>query len=156
MYYCDFCRKRGQRSDVIRKHESRCTGNPDRYCGFCGREGDTDEIKEVAMLGLDMLREFVFNCPACMLVGVRHLKGLYLEPDSPHGPLVGEACDFDYREQVRAFEYDEAFSRLQDKIHTRKAYYWGEKDTHALIRRYRRFVGYVRRTQRKREIGKHA
>ncbi len=34
-YYCDFCKKSGGHAGHLRKHESRCTMNPDRFCGFC-------------------------------------------------------------------------------------------------------------------------
>ena len=34
-YYCDFCKKANCSGGSIKKHESRCTLNPDRYCGFC-------------------------------------------------------------------------------------------------------------------------
>jgi len=34
-YYCDFCKKSGGHAGYMRKHESRCTLNPDRHCGFC-------------------------------------------------------------------------------------------------------------------------
>jgi len=34
-YYCDYCKKSGCNSYWIKKHENRCTLNPDRYCGYC-------------------------------------------------------------------------------------------------------------------------
>lgn len=34
-YYCEFCKKSGCVARWIKKHEERCTMNPDRYCGFC-------------------------------------------------------------------------------------------------------------------------
>ena len=36
MYYCDFCKKRGQRAYYMRKHEEHCTLNPNRVCNVCG------------------------------------------------------------------------------------------------------------------------
>ena len=34
-YYCDYCKKSGCVARWIKKHEERCTMNPNRYCGFC-------------------------------------------------------------------------------------------------------------------------
>lgn len=39
-YYCDFCKKSGCSSGHMKKHEARCTMNPDRECGFCKVIGD--------------------------------------------------------------------------------------------------------------------
>ena len=33
VYYCDFCKKKSLRS--LKRHEERCTQNPDRRCGMC-------------------------------------------------------------------------------------------------------------------------
>lgn len=34
-YYCEWCKKSGCSGYWMRKHEQRCTMNPDRKCGFC-------------------------------------------------------------------------------------------------------------------------
>lgn len=34
-YYCDYCKKSGCNAYWIRKHEERCTLNPNRLCGYC-------------------------------------------------------------------------------------------------------------------------
>ena len=34
-YYCDYCRKCSGRKDVISRHETGCTANPNRVCGCC-------------------------------------------------------------------------------------------------------------------------
>jgi len=40
-YYCEFCKKSGGAAWAIRKHEERCTLNPNRHCGYCDLlEGD--------------------------------------------------------------------------------------------------------------------
>lgn len=34
-YYCDFCKKAGCAANHMKKHEDRCTMNPNRHCGMC-------------------------------------------------------------------------------------------------------------------------
>ena len=34
-YYCEYCKKSGCNANVIRKHESACTLNPNRVCRVC-------------------------------------------------------------------------------------------------------------------------
>jgi len=34
-YYCEYCKKSGGAANWIKKHEERCTLNPNRYCGYC-------------------------------------------------------------------------------------------------------------------------
>ena len=34
-YYCDYCKKANCSGASIKKHEERCTMNPNRVCGFC-------------------------------------------------------------------------------------------------------------------------
>ncbi|GAF80064.1 unnamed protein product [marine sediment metagenome] len=34
-YYCDFCKKAGCSGGHMKKHEERCTLNPNRICGMC-------------------------------------------------------------------------------------------------------------------------
>lgn len=40
-YWCDFCKKTGGSATHMKKHESRCTNNPNRVCGMC-----TEMIKQ--------------------------------------------------------------------------------------------------------------
>jgi len=54
-YYCDFCKKSGGYAGHMRKHEERCTLNPNRKCGVCGMIEETQE--PIAVL-LDCLPEF--------------------------------------------------------------------------------------------------
>ncbi len=55
-YECEFCRKRGYSAGHMRKHERRCTMNPDRECGMCqfaeGRRigNDAEESARLARL----------------------------------------------------------------------------------------------------------
>ena len=39
-YYCEFCKKNGGHAGIIRKHEERCTNNPERECGICDMLGN--------------------------------------------------------------------------------------------------------------------
>jgi len=47
-YYCEFCKKSGCSARWIRKHEERCTLNPNRYCGYCHlldqKQSDLNEL----------------------------------------------------------------------------------------------------------------
>ena len=121
-YYCDFCKKAGCSGGHLKKHESRCTLNPSRTCGFCGlRDEPQPDLKKAMKLlpdpekyvvkidekyahgfcykGLDVaikealpkLRNFVGNCPACILAALRQ-KGI----------PVPIATDFDFKKECRA------------------------------------------------------
>lgn len=46
VYYCDHCDKKGLVALHIRKHEARCTNNPNRYCGVCESIGQLKFIVE--------------------------------------------------------------------------------------------------------------
>ena len=102
MSYCGFCKKRGQRSDVIHKHELHCTLNPNRVCNvyklidteqrpmkelvaffaglgpsgvdeFMGAVWLNTDIEGVA-IALKALREECNNCPACIMAALRQAK----------------------------------------------------------------------------------
>lgn len=50
VYYCDYCNKRNLSGGVMKKHESRCTANPDRVCGFCEiSQGVSPNIRELVV-----------------------------------------------------------------------------------------------------------
>ena len=103
-YYCDYCKKSGCSSYWMRKHEDRCTLNPNRYCGFCHLlEQDQSDLSEALKLlpepkdhqtwdesgscyytsplqiaideAIPKLRDFVENCPACIMAALRQ-KGI--------------------------------------------------------------------------------
>ena len=97
IYYCDFCKKKSLRSLV--KHEVRCTGNVNRYCGLCddakGKnipkliegykeryqiiESETLGIttQEIKWLGYELtikeVKKAVDDCPNCVLTILRGL-----------------------------------------------------------------------------------
>ncbi len=100
-YYCEYCRKSGGAAKHIKKHEERCTLNPNRKCGVCGMiEATMKPMKDLIALlpnheefkkkdaeynfeyyeegltvatnkALPVLRELCENCPACILAALR-------------------------------------------------------------------------------------
>ena len=102
-YYCDFCKKAGCSGGHIKKHESRCTLNPNRSCGMCKLLDENEPNLTTAMSILpnpkdyekeeehgfvyyddlevkvervmQELRDFVSNCPACIMAALRQ-KGI--------------------------------------------------------------------------------
>jgi hypothetical protein len=44
VYYCDFCGKRSLAKWSLEKHETHCTGNPNRQCRLCGRKEPLSEL----------------------------------------------------------------------------------------------------------------
>lgn len=102
-YYCDFCKKSGGHAGYMRKHEERCTLNPNRYCGYCNEllEQEQPDLKEImaalpdineqvintdeCFVGWDdfiecaedampKVRELAGNCPACIMAALRQRK----------------------------------------------------------------------------------
>jgi hypothetical protein len=103
-YYCDHCKKGGQRKDCIARHEIRCIRNPLRICGFCihdGRQSGNLEQLIAALIdeGLDALREKANNCPGCILAAIAQSKILH-KGDDEDGPVW---IDFDYKKAVEEF-----------------------------------------------------
>jgi len=101
-YYCEYCKKSGGAAGAIKKHEKRCTLNPNRHCGYCDLlENPQPNLKEfIAILpnpdeykveeyegfyfrGLEeavdavlpKLREACNECPACIMAALRQ-KGI--------------------------------------------------------------------------------
>lgn len=90
-YYCEFCKKSGCSGGHIRKHEERCTMNPNRICGMCKLLDNTqpDLQKLIAILPktkleeceggemyrsvdlTDEFREASGGCPACTMAAIR-------------------------------------------------------------------------------------
>jgi hypothetical protein len=99
-YYCDFCKKSGCSAPHLKRHEERCTMNPNRHCGVCDMMEDDvaapltelvamwpnaanyktkDEFGEVidyrladdAGAVLEAVREASGRCPACILASIR-------------------------------------------------------------------------------------
>ena len=99
VYYCDFCKKRSLSAPHMHKHEKRCTNNPNRICGICGRQPDSlkqivKELKgrfsikqdiyypgnttvekvlwyEDKPVTLEEIRNMADYCPACILAILR-------------------------------------------------------------------------------------
>ena len=103
-YYCEFCKKQSGASWAMKKHEERCTLNPNRHCGYCDilempqsnladliailpdpkkYECQDAEYDSFYYLGLDKavddvlpkLREAANDCPACIMAALRQ-KGI--------------------------------------------------------------------------------
>ncbi len=99
-YYCDFCTKAGCAGGHMKKHESRCTLNPNRTCGYCKLlEKDQPNLLDIITLvpkireyqhedefgfvctltkfdaianeSLKMVRKKTGNCPACIMAVYR-------------------------------------------------------------------------------------
>lgn len=90
-YYCDFCRKSSGHAGHMRRHESACTGNPNRVCKMCVRLGVeqrplADIVADVRAVKVptttsnyyerdarivEALRKATSGCPACMLAVMR-------------------------------------------------------------------------------------
>ncbi len=101
-YYCDYCKKAGCSGGHLKHHEERCTMNPNRQCGMCRFLDQTQSNLDEAMNILpdpekyykedafgtggyenldkaveeimQTLRDFVGNCPACILAALRQKK----------------------------------------------------------------------------------
>lgn len=104
-YYCDYCGKAGGNAGAMKKHERRCTNNPNRECGVCNLMGFRQKpIAElVAALGrghdenLDRLREVAENCPACILAAIRQSGVQY--PMDEEGP--GHWVEYDFKTELK-------------------------------------------------------
>lgn len=100
-YYCDYCKKAGCSGGHLKKHEERCTLNPNRFCGMCNfmdiGQRDLSEAKqllpdpkdykneendygfteykkglgEAVEKAMPALRDFTDSCPACILAALR-------------------------------------------------------------------------------------
>lgn len=126
-YWCEFCGKTNCSAASIKKHEKRCTKNPNRECGYCKLlEQEQPNIAElVAMLPkpvvvietdycgehytwtgikeiLPIIREKTGGCPACIMAVFRQ-GGIPI-------PLV-EGFDF----QKECQEIWSEFNRAQQK-----------------------------------------
>lgn len=90
-HYCDHCRKGGFMRPAMEKHEAGCTANPDRVCRMCRMNPEAIQKPMAEIVALidsfcpielvesetarkqaeTAIREFVHNCPACLLAGSR-------------------------------------------------------------------------------------
>lgn len=104
-FYCEHCNKGGGSGGHIKKHESRCTKNPDRECGMCKmlehEQPDLQKLlailptadeqrwtdysddgrhsweqwRDVPLETMKALRDAAGNCPACIMAALRQ-RGL--------------------------------------------------------------------------------
>jgi len=107
VYYCDHCKKKGLAKFYVVKHEKGCTNNPNRVCGLCGRSDISELVTKIkAMFAVETttqnfayldgfeahrivwsdkeitlayLREWVDDCPNCLLALVRQSGLLALD-----------------------------------------------------------------------------
>jgi hypothetical protein len=87
-YHCDHCKKATLQCPAMERHEAHCTANPNRVCKMCRMDPEAKHRKpsEIAALidsfgiiclsecptDVEMeIRDFVDNCPACLLAGSR-------------------------------------------------------------------------------------
>lgn len=111
-YYCDFCKKAGCSAAHMKRHEERCTANPNRICGMCvltGRvqvkiadvistlpaepKGDfvfSKAQKEWEERVIQLIDDAVDDCPVCKFAVLRQ-AGISLFDIS-----------FDFQEELRA------------------------------------------------------
>ena len=100
-YYCEYCKKAGCAGGHMRKHEERCTLNPNRICGMCQLLGQNQSdinriikllpnpedyrnktveydsfngLEEAVAKILPKIREETGNCPACIMAVFRQGK----------------------------------------------------------------------------------
>jgi hypothetical protein len=117
-YYCDFCKKSGQRGYHMQNHERGCTLNPARICGMCSvaQLHQQPMVSLIAAVGdgsaegMAALRELSENCPACILAAIRQSpeieqwKDQRFDPECPDPPCVpGSYPTFRYKEETEAF-----------------------------------------------------
>lgn len=101
-YICEYCKKSGCAAGHMKKHEERCTMNPNRKCGMCAMmdldqpnltsmiallpnpdqyekkerywSGFGNDFKKVVEEIMPKLREKTNDCPACILAALRQAK----------------------------------------------------------------------------------
>jgi hypothetical protein len=60
-YYCDFCKKSGGSKYHMEKHESICTANPGRKCGFCEImeevQPDISDLKKIIIKNIEVVTD---------------------------------------------------------------------------------------------------
>lgn len=118
MFYCDHCPKKGQRRDVIAKHEASCVRNPLRTCGMCGVQYDEHTVGTLAATakeGLDALRTHCEECPTCMVIGVNTA----MRDTFAGGPLSGDHLP-DWYEELSQFDYKQARASWWARVNEEK------------------------------------
>ena len=137
-YYCEFCKKANCSAPSIKKHEERCTMNPNRKCGYCHLlkqeqpnlaeiiallpdiekykrdEGslvivDNGCVEEIARI-LPIIREKTGNCPACIMAVFRQAKTPLPLVEGFDFKKEGEAIWAEFNaDQRRADEYSSIY-----------------------------------------------
>lgn len=109
VYQCEHCRKRKLSSSWMKKHEERCTRNPQRECGFCGMIGgieeevvafvkllnDTADHGAYSSVGSKDLLDRMEGCPACTLAVIVQAKPR-MQCDE-YGAMPSIFVEFDYK-----------------------------------------------------------
>ncbi len=104
-YFCDYCKKANCCAPAMKKHEKRCTMNPNRFCGMCAvMDNEQPKLEDLMTIlpkpvmiededgkflrgeffeeierVFDKLRDKAENCPACILAALRQ-KGIPIYP----------------------------------------------------------------------------
>lgn len=102
MFYCEHCGKSSGSGGHMSRHEKRCTANPNRRCGMCGKVGVAGLVEALGAgdeAGVDRLREVADGCPACMLAAIRQ-SHLQTGPDEEG---MGFAVPFQFGEEKAAW-----------------------------------------------------
>lgn len=103
-YHCDHCKKATLQRPAMERHEAGCTANPNRVCKMCRMNPHTIQKPMAEIVALinstdweelkePEIREFVGNCPACLLAGSRQSK-------------VGLLFHFDWKEESKGWLSD--------------------------------------------------
>jgi hypothetical protein len=123
MHYCEFCKKRGQSSYHIKRHEAHCTGNPARVCGVCGAGPSVVvDLIVAARDGIDALRKAAESCPACMLAGVRGLRREMGKPEfdehgHPLNPLPESLYTWEYKKESASYWAERSLEQRREAVY---------------------------------------
>lgn len=113
---CDYCKKSGGSGRHMKRHEERCTMNPDRVCRVCNMieakqkpivellsmmpkaqdfkdnfEGFNSALTTEANAALVRLRELAEGCPSCVMAAIRQ-----------SGIPVLMVTDFDWSKEMQS------------------------------------------------------
>lgn len=128
VYYCDYCKKHGLSRAAMEKHETKCTLNPDRICGW-GHSNETADFRslakelqgrtplmqnDIAWLHDEILGDEAAACPACMLAALRQ-SGVEYHHDVKTGVGIWsyEKAIEDYRKAEREKELHSEYRAIE-------------------------------------------
>lgn len=128
MHYCEFCKRKGQRSKLVAKHEAECFFNPERVCRLCA--DDQLEQKPLAELittyrelGGAALATMAEGCPACINATVvqtwRDVDALDPSYVRTVGSLIDDKANwtFDYKSAAEKWAKDFRGKYHDDQYH---------------------------------------